>query len=227
MTLTNQYFHEEKYGFLVVQAFDETCYRFNLKCQDEQASVLKIIQDENYFIVDGWKVAQKLPKRVRDSQVWNVFMNEKCSGNSPSIDYSLHDDDNDECQNEDNNDDSDDNKEKNDDKEKDDDADRNDDDYDKGGEDDDGDHDNGSDDGDDEGETKVEKMKYKEMSKAVEIPKTELCSLARKEVLPIKSANDDAQFDIFKSICGGGLKKKFSDNVGKTFKSKSVHVHIT
>jgi hypothetical protein len=30
-----QYFHDEKYGFLVVQAFDETCYGFNLKCQDE------------------------------------------------------------------------------------------------------------------------------------------------------------------------------------------------
>jgi hypothetical protein len=70
-------------------------------------------------------------------------------------------------------------------------------------------------------------MKYKEMTKAVEIPKSELCSTARKEVLPIKSANDDAQFDIFKTICCGDLKKKISDNVANTFKSNSVHVHIT
>jgi hypothetical protein len=51
-------------------------------------------------------------------------------------------------------------------------------------------------------------MKYEEMTKAVEIPKSELCSLARKELLPIKSANDDAQSGIFKYICGGDLKKK-------------------
>jgi hypothetical protein len=31
----NQYFHEEKHGFLVVQAFDETCHGFNLKCPGE------------------------------------------------------------------------------------------------------------------------------------------------------------------------------------------------
>jgi hypothetical protein len=47
MSNFNQFFYEENYGFLVVQAFDETCYGFNLKCQDEQASALKIIQDGN------------------------------------------------------------------------------------------------------------------------------------------------------------------------------------
>jgi hypothetical protein len=54
----------------------------------------------------------------------------------------------------------------------------NDDDYDESGEEDDGDHNDDSDDEDDEGETKVGKMKYEEMTKAVEIPKSELCSLA-------------------------------------------------
>jgi hypothetical protein len=129
----------------------------------------------------------------------------------------LHDEDNDECQNEDNNDDSNDNKDKDNDKENDDDDDRNDYDYEEGGKDDDGHHNDDSDDGDDEGETKVEWMKYKKMTKAVEIPKSELCSLARKEGIPIESANDDAHF--FNSICGGELKKKISDNVVKTFKS--------
>jgi hypothetical protein len=65
------------------------------------------------------------------------------------------------------------------------------------------------------------------MTKAVEIPKSGLCSSVRKEVIPIKSANDDAQFDTYNSIFGGDLKKKISDNVAKTFKSNSVHVHIT
>ncbi len=82
----NQYIHEEKYGFLVVQAFYETCYGFNLKCQDEQVSALKIIQDQNNFIVNGWKVAQKLPMWAHDSWALNVLLNEKSSGNSLSID---------------------------------------------------------------------------------------------------------------------------------------------
>jgi hypothetical protein len=171
VNIFNQYFHDEKHGFLLVQAFDETYYWFNLKHQDEQASALKIIQDENNFIVNGWKVAWKLPNWVCHSQAGNVFLNEKSSGNSPSTDSSLHDEDNDECQNEDNNDNSNDNKEKNDDKGNNDDGDRNDDDYDEGGEDDESDHDDDSDDGDDEGETKVGKMKSKEMAKAVEITK--------------------------------------------------------
>jgi hypothetical protein len=109
---------------------------------------LKNIQDENNFIVNGWKVAQKLLKWVCNSQTWNVFLNEKCSGDSPSIDCSLHDEDNSECQNEDNHDNSNVNKEKNDNKENDDDDGRNDDDNDKGGEDDEGDYNDDSDDGD-------------------------------------------------------------------------------
>jgi hypothetical protein len=55
----------------------------------------------------------------------------------------------------------------------------NDDDYDDSGEADDSDYNDDSDDEDDEGETKVGKMKYEEMTKAVAIPKSELCSLAR------------------------------------------------
>ncbi len=54
------YFYEEKYGFLVVQAFNEEWYWFNLKCADEYATAKQIIYDENNFIVKGWKVAQKL-----------------------------------------------------------------------------------------------------------------------------------------------------------------------
>ncbi len=96
---------------------------------------MKIIQDENKFIVNGWKITRKLPKWVHDSEAWNVLLNGKSSGKSPPIDYSLHDEDNDECQNEDNNDNSNYNKEKNKDKDNDDDDDRNDDDYYKGGED--------------------------------------------------------------------------------------------
>ncbi len=32
------YFHEKNYGFLVVQAFNEKCYGFNLKRTDEFAT---------------------------------------------------------------------------------------------------------------------------------------------------------------------------------------------
>jgi hypothetical protein len=106
-------------------------------------------------------------------------LNKKCSGDSPSIDYSSHDEDNGECHNEDNIDDNNDNNEKINDKENDDGDDGNDDDYDKDGEDGKGDHNDDSNDGDDEGETKVEKMKDEEMTKVFEISKSGVCSLAR------------------------------------------------
>ncbi len=152
-----------------------------------------------------------------------MFLNEKCSGVSPSIDSSLHDEDSVECQNEDNNDNNDDNKDKDYNEENDDGDDRNDDDDDKDGEDDEGDCNDDSDDGD---ETKVEKMKDEKINEAVDSPTSGVYSTAKEEVLPIKSANGDAQFCIFKSICGGDSKKKISKNAAKTFKSNSVDVHI-
>jgi hypothetical protein len=48
----DNYFHEEKYRFLVVQAFDES-YEFNLIREDEHASALKIIHGDNNFIANG------------------------------------------------------------------------------------------------------------------------------------------------------------------------------
>jgi hypothetical protein len=38
------YFYEKKYGFLVVQAFNEECYGFNLKHIDERATAKQIIR---------------------------------------------------------------------------------------------------------------------------------------------------------------------------------------
>jgi hypothetical protein len=71
----NQYFYSGKYGFLFVQTFDETYYRFNSKCQDEGMPALNIIHDENNSIVNSWKVTQKLCHWVCDSQAMKEFQN--------------------------------------------------------------------------------------------------------------------------------------------------------
>ncbi len=57
-----QYYHEENFGYLVVETFDEKCYGFNLKHANESATAKKIIQYVNNFIVNGWKVARHIPK---------------------------------------------------------------------------------------------------------------------------------------------------------------------
>jgi hypothetical protein len=75
-----QYYHEENFGYLVVKTFNEKCYGFNLKPTNECATAKKIIQDVNYFIVNGWKVARHIPKSVHSYKSWNDFINENCSG---------------------------------------------------------------------------------------------------------------------------------------------------
>jgi hypothetical protein len=80
----------------------------------------------------------------------------------------------------------------------------------------------------------------KKMSQNVAMPLK--CILKDEDVAkPLKSNSEDEDNedvaktlklnsedeDIFKSICGGDLKKKFSQIATNTFKSKSVDVHIT
>ncbi len=57
-----QYYDEQNFGYLVVKTFNKKCYGFNLKCANECATAMEIIQDVNNFIVDGWKVARHIPK---------------------------------------------------------------------------------------------------------------------------------------------------------------------
>jgi hypothetical protein len=76
------YFHEEKYGIFVVQAFNKTCYRFNITCADNHATAVQIILDRDNFIVSGWKVARKLPKWIHKNHEWDEFINKKYTDNS-------------------------------------------------------------------------------------------------------------------------------------------------
>jgi hypothetical protein len=56
----DNFFHNEQFGFLVVETFDLKCYGFNLKREDQRVTAKKIIQDVNSFIVNGWKVARDI-----------------------------------------------------------------------------------------------------------------------------------------------------------------------
>ncbi len=73
-----QYYHEENLGYLVVETFNKKM--FWIQCSaDECATGKKIIQDENNFVVNGWKVARHIPKRIHCYKSWNDFINENCS----------------------------------------------------------------------------------------------------------------------------------------------------
>jgi hypothetical protein len=41
---TEKYYHEENFGFLIVETFNKRCFGFNLKRADEHATVKKIIR---------------------------------------------------------------------------------------------------------------------------------------------------------------------------------------
>ena len=90
------YIHEEKYRFLVVQAFNKQCYGFDITHADEHAKAVQIILDKNNFIASGQKVARKLPNWIHNNLEWDEFLNKKFHNDS-------------QCKNADNKDDTSDN----------------------------------------------------------------------------------------------------------------------
>ncbi len=73
-------FHDGNFEFLVVETFDMRCYGFNQKHTVQCSTAKKIIQVMNSFIINGWKVARQIPKWILHYNAWNDFINEKCSG---------------------------------------------------------------------------------------------------------------------------------------------------
>jgi hypothetical protein len=66
------------------------------KNTDQRTTAKQIIQDVNNFIVNGWKVARRIPKWIHGYDAWINFMDEKCSHNNNEEYNSKEDVNNDE-----------------------------------------------------------------------------------------------------------------------------------
>ena len=90
----DNFFHNEQFGFLVVETFDLKCYGFNLKHEDQRVTAKTIIQDVNSFIVNGWKVAWHILKWIHSYNAWNDCMHAQCSGKKSEENHYEEDDNN-------------------------------------------------------------------------------------------------------------------------------------
>jgi len=71
------YMNEENYNYLLVETFNIKYFGFNLSDDTEYETARQIIQDQNNFIVNGWKVSRILPEWINGYDKWNAFMDEK------------------------------------------------------------------------------------------------------------------------------------------------------
>jgi hypothetical protein len=71
------YVNEEKYNYLVVETFNIKYFGFCLSDNTEYQTARQIIQDQNNFIVNGWKVSRTLPEWMNGYDKWNAFIDEK------------------------------------------------------------------------------------------------------------------------------------------------------
>ncbi len=227
MTVSNleTYFCEENYNFLIVQVFHKECYGFDLGNTEEHVTARQIILDKNIFIYTGWKVARKLANWIRNNNEWTEFLNEKKSVENHDNDVLVNDidddkrnvavsyshDDDESVHGNSNSEDDEDNS-------------NDDDNYNN--------YENDSEEEEeknDDGLVKESKMKTFEYvaksskSNNAKNLKSTCCDLDTK--LSESSMSGDDQ--IFKSICGGDLKKIFADTAVNHFKQNSVDVHIT
>jgi hypothetical protein len=71
------YMNEENYNYLLVETFNIKYFGFNLSDDTEYETARQIIQDQNNFMVNGWKVSRTLPEWMNGYEKWNAFMDEK------------------------------------------------------------------------------------------------------------------------------------------------------
>jgi hypothetical protein len=196
------YFHEEKYGFLVVPAFNKKCYGFNLTRANERANTMQIILDKNNFIVSGWKVARKLPNWIHNAHEWNEFFNRNCSDDSP-------------CKNADNNEDNFDNNDNDDGKENDKNYGNDNDDDNSVGEEED---DNNAECVESNDEEDIKAKSEKDEDTFNSINGGDLKEKMFEYVAEHFKSEDE---EVFKSICGGDLKKKLSQKLQQILSSQT------
>jgi hypothetical protein len=211
-----KYFHDEKFEFLVVKTFDMGCYGFNLKCTDQCATAKKIIQYVNSFIVNGWKVARRIPKWIHSFNAWNDFMNAKCSrmkSEENHYEEGNNDDDNKDF------------KHKEEEEE-------------EGEEEEEVEEEEERQEDKEEEEEEEEEKEEEEEEEEEENPMTQaddndvfnqmtekdLKNKMSKHVVDTVKSNSEDE-NVFKSICGGVLRKKLAES--NTFKSNSIDIHIT
>ncbi len=238
--------HDVKFEFLVVETFDMRCYGFNSEHAVQCAIAKKIIQDVNSFIVNGWKVARQIPKWILHYDAWNDFTYEKCSGIKSEENYSKKDTDNKDFEYEEEEEGEDDKKleqdeEKQENKEE---AEEEEEDEEEG----EVEEDMEKEEEEEEEEEKLNgpitqdedynvvknqmievELKDKLFKHTVDTVKNQMAygelnnNMSKHAVDTVKSSIEDE--DVFKSICGGNLRKKLSKS--NTFKSHSIDIHIT
>jgi hypothetical protein len=216
------FFYNKKFEFLVVETFDMRCFEFNLKHEDQRATVKKILQDVNSFIVNGWKVARQIPKWILRYDAWNNFMNEKCSGNK-SDSYSEGDNEYDEDNKGEDNE-----KVEEDEGGQDDEEEEEEDEEEEDEEEEEGEKDEEKEEEEEEKEEKLEEPMTQDddynNGKSHQMTDGKLNkNMSKHAVDTVKFSIEDE--DVFKSICGGNLRKKMAES--NTFKSNSIDIHIT
>ena len=71
------YMNEENYNYLLVETFNIKYFGFELSDDAEYETARQIIQNQNNFIINGWKVSRTLPEWMDGYEKWNAFMDEK------------------------------------------------------------------------------------------------------------------------------------------------------
>jgi hypothetical protein len=65
---------EDKMKYLIIEHSSGNYYGFNLHESNKRTSAISIVQDQEEFMVMGWKVAKVIPTRVLSFMDWNNLM---------------------------------------------------------------------------------------------------------------------------------------------------------
>ena len=77
MNEITQYTRSENFKYLVIEAAHGDYYGFNTLVKKEREIAMKIVSEDDDFMVIGWKVSKTLPVWVNNANSWIAFYNEE------------------------------------------------------------------------------------------------------------------------------------------------------
>ena len=67
----------DKLKCLIVEATNESAYRFNLSIDVEEAAAIQVVTDKDDFTVVGWSIGKIIPNWVKSFDEWNIYISDQ------------------------------------------------------------------------------------------------------------------------------------------------------
>ena len=80
----NIFIQVDNLKFLIVEAINESAYRFNLSIEVEEAAAIQVVMDKDNFTVVGWSIAMIIPNWVKSFDEWNIYISDQCKNGGGS-----------------------------------------------------------------------------------------------------------------------------------------------